>query len=375
MTDYKKLHHGAIVADLHCDSIHQIKRGFDFYIKNENYHIDLPRLKEGGVNLEIFALFLDSSTPETEHFSSIDNLLTVLKNCFSNSSEISLCYSYSDITKALQENKIAALVAIENGMAIESSIENLEYFANQGIKYMTLTHANSHNWCTSSSDKHADEFGLTNFGIDVIKKMNDLKMIIDVSHISVKAFNDVIANSSQPLLASHSNAHTLCSHDRNLTDKQLKALADNGGIVGINFCPSFLSDKLNVVSEKFLKEHEEEYKNAILPFTSEPDEEKYQNTLKQFQPFYDRWKKIVEPFAVTVENVCDHIDYIKNLIGADHVALGSDFDGILYTPTDLNDISQMPLITKELLRRNYSENDIQKILGKNFLRLFKEITS
>ena len=191
----------------------------------------------------------------------------------------------------------------------------------------------------------------------------------------MKAFNDVIAHSSQPILASHSNAYALCSHDRNLNDKQLKALADNDGVVGINFCPMFLSEKLNNASERFLKENAEEYKKAILPYSSETNEEKYQKTLEQFKPFYDRWKKVVEPYAVTIATVCDHIDYIKNLIGTDYIALGSDFDGILYTPTDLSDISKMPLVTKELLRRNYTKKDIQKILGENFLRLFKAITN
>ena len=141
MTEYKKIHHDAIVADLHCDSIHQIKRGYDFFTRNENYHIDAPRLKEGGVNLQIFALFLDSSIPEQKRFLYTDNLLSTLKNIFADKAEISLCNSYTDITQAFQENKIAALAAIENGMAIESSLDNLEYFAKNGIKYMTLTHA------------------------------------------------------------------------------------------------------------------------------------------------------------------------------------------------------------------------------------------
>ncbi len=373
MSDYKKIHHDAIVADLHCDSIHQIKRGYDFFTRNKNYHIDMPRLKDGGVNLQIFALFLDSLTPAAKRFSSIDNLLTKLQNCFSQRDDIILCNSYDEIIIAIQENKVAALAAIENGMAIESSLDNLEHFAKNGIKYMTLTHSKSHTWCSSSSDRQAEEYGLTVFGIDVIKKMNDLKMIIDVSHISVKAFNDVLKHSVQPIMASHSNAYALCQHDRNLTDKQLKDLADVGGIVGINFCPIFLSQQLMEVSEKFLKENAEEYKKAILPYTSETNEEKYQETLKKFSPFYDRWKKAVEPFAVTVSTVCDHIDYVVNLIGADHVALGSDFDGILDTPLDLSDVSQMPLITKELIRRNYSEDSLNKILGLNFLRLFKEI--
>ena len=375
MTDYKRLHHDAIVADLHCDSIHQIKRGFDFFSKNNNYHIDIPRMNQGSVNLQIFALFLDPSIPEDEHFLYTDNLLAKLKSCFANREEITLCSSYDDITQALVENKIAALAAIENGMAIESSLDNLEHFATNDVIYMTLTHSKSHDWCSSSSDKMAERFGLTNFGIDVIKRMNDLRMIIDVSHISVKAFNDVIAHTSQPIIASHSNSHALCSHDRNLTDEQLKQLANNGGVVGMNFCPIFLSQQYCDAAIKFLTENADEYKKSNLPYSSETNEERYQQSVEQFKPFYDRWTKVVEPYVVTIATVCDHIDYIVNLIGADHVALGSDFDGILETPTGLEDISKMPLITKELLRRDYQENDIKKILGKNFLRLFEELTT
>jgi len=375
MPDYTKIHHDAIVADLHCDSIHQIKRGYDFFTENKNYHIDLPRLKKGGVNLQIFALYLDPSTAASDRFSRVDSLLTVLKNSFIDREEIAFCQTYQDIKNAYHTNKIAALAAIENGMAIENSLEKLEYFSSQGIIYMTLTHTKSLDWCSSSSDKHSDKFGLTDFGIDVIKRMNALKMIVDVSHISVKAFHDVITHSSTPILASHSNAHALCGHDRNLNDVQLKSLADNGGLVGMNFCPVFLSEKLNQASEKFLKENAEESKNAMLPFTSETDEEKYQKTLKEFDPYFSEWKKAVEPFAVSISTVCDHIDYIGNLIGVDHIALGSDFDGILDTPTDLEDVSKIPLITKELLRRNYTESDVEKILGKNFLRFFQTVTT
>ncbi len=373
MKDYNKLHHDAIVADLHCDSIHQIKRGYDFFKRNNNYHIDLPRMNDGGINLQFFALFLDSAIPEDERLLHIDNLLAILKKSFTNRDEIILCSSSKEINQAFKDNKVAALAAIENGMAIESSLDNLEHFATNDVMYMTLTHAKSHDWCTSSSDGMAERFGLTNFGVDVIKKMNDLHMIVDVSHISVKAFNDVITHTSQPIIASHSNAHALCSHDRNLNDEQLKKLADNGGIVGMNFCPIFLSNAYCDAAMNFLKENSEEYKKVNLPFSSETNEENYQKTLEKFKPFYDRWKKVVEPYAVTIETVCDHIDYIKNLIGIDHIALGSDFDGILETPIGLEDISKMPLITKELLRRNYTENEIEKILGMNFLRLFEEV--
>lgn len=374
MTDYIKLHMDAFVADLHCDSIHQIKRGYDFFKENNNYHIDIPRIKKGGVNLQIFALFLDPLIPEVEWFSHTDNLLKILKQTFSHSEEIKLCKSFAEITETLSSNKIVALTAIENGSAIANSLDNLEYFAREGVIYMTLTHAKSHAWCSSSSDNHATEYGLTNFGIDVIKKMNELKMIIDVSHISVRAFNDVIKHSKSPIIASHSNAHALCGHDRNLSDEQLKKIADIGGVVGMNFCPPFLSDELNRAAGEFIKDKLDIYKESMLAFSTAPDEDSYQMSKKKFEPFYNEYKKYVDGIKVSVQDVCNHIDYIVNLIGADHVALGSDFDGITETPIGLEDISQMPLITEELVKRNYDEEDIRKILGKNFLRVFKDVT-
>ena len=376
MKNRTSLHFNSLVADLHCDTAHQIKRGYDLSKRHDNYHIDIRRLQEGGVNFQAFALFLESSHPKNECFSYIDKLLKIFKIEISNHSDlIEICTTKSEAENIIAQNKIAALPAIENGMAIENSLEKLEHFYNHGIRYMTLTHSSSHEFCSSSSDDKADKFGLTGFGFDVIKKMNDLKMIIDVSHISVKAFNDVLKTTTQPIIASHSNAYALCSHDRNLTDEQLKALADNGGIIGINFCPVFLSNDYKDATEKFVHDNLEMYQNSNELYSAFISEDEYQQSQKKYESYFNEYKKAVKPFEVNYMTVVDHIDYIVNLIGPDHVALGSDYDGILFAPAGLEDCSKMPVITEELLKRNYSQNDIKKILGLNFMRLFDSVCS
>lgn len=372
--DYKALHQESLVADLHCDTIIQVKRGYDLSEKHDSYHIDIPRLKEGGVDFQAFALYLSTSTPKNECFQYVDRILQILKSELNKHSDLTaICTSKSEADQIINSGKIAALLAIENGAAIESSLDNLDYFYEQGIRYITLTHSGSHDWCSSSSDKGADEFGLTGFGKDVIRKMNDLNMIVDVSHISVKAFNDVLDTTSQPVIASHSNAHDLCSHDRNLTDEQLKALADKGGVVGMNFCPVFLSDGNKEVTERFIKSNMELFNKSNdldLLFLSEDE---YQKRAQEYKPFFNEYRRLIEPYKVDYKTVVDHIDYIVDLIGDDFVALGSDFDGIGSTPVGLENCSKFPNITKELFERGYSENSIKKILGLNFMRVFEAV--
>lgn len=373
MTDYKDLHQKAFVADLHCDTVQQMYRGYDFSKRHDKYHIDLPRLKEGGVNLQIFAAFVDPALSPLKYFERADVFLKkIIEQTERNSNLAMLVKNGNDIDKALASDKIGIMLAIENGSAIDNDLDKLNYFYNLGVRYMTLTHAKSHNWCSSSSDQHAEEYGLTVFGHEVIRRMNKLGMIVDVSHISVRAFFDVLKVSSKPVIASHSNVYELCQHDRNLTDDQIKAIAENGGLIAVNFVADFVSNVTKKETDNYLADYPDEIKTYLRLWSSLKEEDQYQADFAPLQPFIEAWFEHMEPFLPTVAQLVDHIDYIANLIGVDHIGIGSDFDGMFYPVKELRDCSFQPLVTKEMLARGYDNEAIQKILGLNFRRVLKE---
>jgi len=370
--DYIHLHQKALVADLHCDTALQIQRGYDFSKRHNTYHIDLPRLKEGGINLQVFACFLNSNILPQSRFDYVNNMISRLKTEIAkNENNIAICHNTTEANDIIDSGRIAAFLGIENGMALDNKLENIAYFYQQGIRYITLTHFISHEWCISSMDKNPAFDGLTDFGREVIREMNRIGMIVDVSHISVSAFNEVLKVTRQPVIASHSCVYALCPHNRNLTDEQLKTLAENGGMVGINFCSDFLSPQFMQASQAYRDAHPQEIKileKILIPDLSEDD---YQKKLKELEPFLSQWDKAVKNMLPTVKTVVDHIDYVVDLVGVDYVGLGSDFDGISYPPQDLADCSMVPNITRELVKRHYTESDIEKILGGNFMRVFK----
>jgi len=373
-TDPDKLQTETLVADLHCDTVLQMKRGYDFSRKNENYHIDIPRLKMGGVDLQAFACCICVELPEGRRFEMADSMLDCLiENISANPDSIAVCRTASEADDIISSGRIAAFLAIENGMAIENKLENIEYFHNKGVRYMTLTHTRSLKWCNSSADNADNPIGLNEFGREVVREMNRVGMIVDVSHISNASFYDVIETSKQPVIASHSCAYAVTPHNRNLTDKQIKALAANGGVVGINFCTDFLSatysKKARSVYEKYLPDLE----NLDRHYSDEMSETEYQKRFAFLEPFLRDIDAAVADVMPSSKTVVDHIDHIVNLVGPDYVALGSDFDGIFITPSDLGDCSKMPNITRELVRRGYDDADIKKILGGNFMRVFREV--
>lgn len=362
------------LADLHCDTVLQVHRGYDIAVKNKNYHIDIPRLNEGGVTFQAFAIYIDPGWPETERFNHAITLINSLSRAFqANDHAIEIVTNLLQATSVMDKGKIAALLAIENGMAIENSLEKLERLFTAGIRYMTLTHAKSHEWCSSSSDEKADTYGLTRFGKDVVTKMNELGMIVDLSHVSPRAFFGVLELSDAPVLVSHSNAYALCGHDRNLTDEQLKALAEHGGLIGINFCCDFLSETYRLKTESFRGKHIKQLKLLGDMFHSPVPEEQFQRELKEHEAFIQTWRETAQSDSVTIEHAVDHIAYIVNLIGVDYVAFGSDFDGIVPAPVGLEDCSRFPELLNRLKQKGFSEEDLEKISWKNFERVFKQI--
>ncbi len=374
MTDYKTLHSKAFVADLHCDTTLLMKRGYDISERHETGHVDIPRLREGGVNLQVFACFLDSDIPENEHVSATDELIDItLAGIETNSADLALCRTAGEARTIVDSGKIAIFVAIENGMALGNELENVARYHERGVRYMTLIHNVSSQWCVSANDTIPSFDGLTDFGCDVVREMNRVGMIVDVSHVHPLGVTKVLEVTTKPIIASHSCAFELCGHPRNLTDEQIRAIADNGGMIGINFHGDFISKRRWAISKSLAEENPavvEELKGLLFgKYSGEDYEERY----KRLAPTIKKWTENIALVNATIEDVVDHIDYFVDLVGAEFVGLGSDFDGIWLPPARLEDCSLMPDLSEALVKRKYSDYDIEKILGGNFLRVFEDV--
>jgi len=364
-----ELHREALVVDLHSDAAMRMMEGFDFGKRDTSGHMDIPRLREGGVDLQVMACWLATETPieacRPHVDSMIDSLYAQLERY---PDQIELCRTSAEANRIIDQGKIAIFIGIENGVAIANNLNNINHFYDRGVRYLTLTHTASNDWCISSADTAPAFHGLTDFGRDVVRRMNDLGMIIDISHASPETVEEVLKITTDPVIASHSCVRTLCNHDRNLTDEQIKAIAANAGVIGINFYSGYLSSAWNVASDSIFGAHGAEF-DSIHALYPDDGARRWQAML----PLINSCTKELEKVGVNVGTVCDHIDYIVKLVGPDYVCFGSDFDGVSGLPLGLEDCSKVPNITAELVKRGYSENDIKKILGGNFMRVFGKV--
>ena len=363
--DSENLHFSSIVVDLHCDALDSyLRSGRSLETYSGRGHVDLDRLKKGGIDVQFFAVWPDpKKASEKSYYLQAVEVLDTLDNILKrNPTRLKLALSPYDIKSIVKEEKIAACVGLEGGTAIENDLDKLEYFYNRGVRYLGLTWNNSTKWASSSNDESKSYWsghkGLSEFGKKIINKMNALGMMIDLSHCGEKTFYDVIATSTKPVIASHSSIYSICPHKRNLKDEQIRTLAKNGGVIFINFSPNYLVKNFNKVYSQ-----------------SRKDADAIQDSLKKIDKLdsFDRSAFIYErinPLYPNVKTVVDHIEYVINLVGDDYVGLGSDFDGIPLTPYGLQNVSKMPSITKELVKRGHSEKTIRKILGVNFMRVF-----
>ncbi|MFL5772650.1 MAG: dipeptidase, partial [Flavisolibacter sp.] len=277
----------------------------------------------------------------------------------------------SQLHFAVRKKKIGCMMGVEGGHMIEDQLSFLDSFYKRGVRYMTLTWNNSTSWATSAADETAKKDslphkGLTDLGKQVVQRMNELGMLVDLSHVGVQTFWDAIQTSTKPVIASHSNAYSLCPVPRNLRDDQILAIGKNGGVIHLNFYSGFVDSNYNKRKNLFLQSHQSEVdslKSAGLASYEREEwiSRKYPTEAQALRP----------PLSMLL----DHLDYIVKLIGVDHVGLGSDFDGIESAPAGLDDVRSFPLITKELLQRGYSKKDIKKILGGNFIRVFNQAQS
>ena len=329
---------------------------------------DLRRMRDGGVNVQIFSIFCDEQYGRGSAFTyanrELDSLFAITAR---NLKTMQIVYSYPELMDALKNHKLACLSGVEGGHMIEDNLDYLDSFYRRGVRYMTLSWNNSTSWSTSAMDESRHHFkvtpyGLTDFGKIVVKKMNQLGMMVDVSHVGEKTFWDVIAITTKPILASHSSVYTLCPVFRNLKDDQIKAIAKNGGVIQVNFYSAFLDSNYNKYLEAFINQHETEKDSMVSKNVSEHE-------IISF--FIKKYNKDFEQIRPPMSLLFDHIDYIVKLVGVDYVGLGSDFDGIESAPKGLDGVEDYPKITEGLIKRGYSEKDIKKILGGNFLRVFK----
>ncbi|PJA95990.1 MAG: hypothetical protein CO129_08850 [Ignavibacteriales bacterium CG_4_9_14_3_um_filter_34_10] len=325
-TEIRTVHSKSVLVDLHNDILEIMLEDKNYHLADlHNYnHTDIPRLQKGKVDVQFFAVWVNPTSYSANAFQKANEMFDLLDSeIFSSADKIQIAKSYSEIQSNIAQNKISAVFGVEGGHAIENDLKKLEQLYNKGMRYLTITWNNSTDWAVSAADSRSSTVGLSDFGKRVIQKMDSLGVIIDVSHTGIKTIKDILQVTKNPIIATHSGVRAIQNHSRNLYDYQIRDIASSGGVIGIVFYPPFLG---NVSS------------------------------------------------AVDIGTVIKHIDYIVNLVGIDYVAIGSDFDGIgTNTVNGLEDVTKFPDLTIELLKHGYTQNDVEKILGKNFLRVFKQV--
>ncbi|MGH9913827.1 MAG: membrane dipeptidase, partial [Pyrinomonadaceae bacterium] len=359
------IHRKAIVVDGHNDITSPMTdERYDLAIPSAGkYHTDIARLKEGGVTGQFFAIYVDKKYVKEggSMRRAMDMIDDVYRAAERHPNDLVFTTTAEGIIKAKKQGNIAALMGIEGGHAIDDSLSALRDFYRLGVRYMTLTHTNNNNWAGSSGEP--DNKGLTDFGKEVVREMNHIGMLVDISHVSDQTMNDVLDTVTAPVIASHSSARALCNHPRDIPDDLLKRIGKNGGVVMVNFYPTFIDQKVYDAA----KERETRLKPQTDALT-----ENYKNDPKRLADELTKLNNANPLPTTSISKVIDHIDYIAKLIGVDHVGLGSDFDGIPSVPVGLEDVSKFPEITYGLLQRGYAEKDIQKILGGNLVRVLGE---
>jgi membrane dipeptidase len=363
-----KLHFSSIVVDTHDDTTQRFLEGkFDLGPRDARGSIDIPRMRAGGLGAIFFSIWMPSKvTGSVAAKRALVQIDAVREQICKHPKDLALATTAKEIRDAHAQGKIAVLMGVEGGHIIASDLGVLRTYAALGVRYMTLTHSGNVDWADSSTDTAAHN-GLTDFGKDVVREMNHLGLIVDVSHVSDKTFHDALEVSKAPLFASHSSCRAICDAPRNMTDEMIRALAAKGGVIQINFHVGFLS---------------QEFRNAekAKPEIAKEIEEEVQKRCGEQEAcqLIERDKIVREYVAqgklprVDYTKIIEHIDHAVKVAGVDHVGLGSDFDGA-NMPYGMEDAAKLPQITEALLRNGYSEGDIKKILGENTLRVMAEV--
>jgi len=365
----KQLHDRAIVVDSHDDTTQRLlfDKTFDISARHKDGNIDVPRMREGGLDALFFSIWVPSDVTGPPAVKRAMDLIDCVREAARlHPGDLMLATTAADVRKAAADHKIAALMGIEGGHMIDDDLRLLRLYAALGVRYMTLTHFKNNNWADSSTDKPAHN-GLTPFGKDVVREMNRLGMMVDISHVADKTFFDALEVTKAPVIASHSSSRAIANHPRNMTDDMMRALAKNGGVVMINYHAAFLSEEFRVASEK----KSGSVVQSMAAMSKKCGGNEACTTLESDRIDHEAMMKGELP-KVMWEKIVDHIDHAVKVAGADHVGLGSDFDGATM-PLGMEDASKLPKITDALLKKGYSDADIEKILGGNILRVMEQV--
>jgi membrane dipeptidase len=365
-----KIHASYLTVDTHCDTpLDFYRQEFDLGVKHEEGCVDFPRMKEGGLDAEFFAVFIgqgprNDSTFETVHTKTLEIFDAIHKNIDKNSGMAEIALKSDDAYRLKKEGKIAAFIGLENGYAVGKDLTRINEYYGLGARYITLSHTRNNDICDSSTDpKGPENNGLSDFGKEVVKEMNRLGMMVDVSHISDKAFYDVLKVTGTPIIATHSSCRALCENARNIDDKMLLALKENGGVIQICILSDYLkAPENNPEMEARLKELQTKYGDYNL---LGEDQKKIMRA--EYREIQKKYKKLA-----TVKDAVDHIDHVVQVIGIDYVGIGTDFDGGGGID-GCRSVADMKNITIELLRRGYSKKDIGKIWGGNAMRVLRQV--
>ena len=359
------VHRRAIIVDGHCDTPYRLHRhNLQIDEHDTEAQLDLDTLLKSGITASFFAAYVPPHYVGRGSAKFAHHLIDLIRRQVARRSDaLVFCTDSEGIRAAKRDGRAGIMIGIEGGHAIEDSLDLLREFYGRGVRYMTLTHVNTNNWCDSSGDggRHG---GLTDFGIEVVQTMNDIGMIVDISHVSDEAFYDVIETTRVPLVATHSSCRALCRHPRNMTDDMLKTLAANGGVCMINFFSAFINDDV----AQALMNSQKRTKNEPGPGDSEeaPDD-------RTDWASYLEWFESLGCPTAKLDDVADHIIHAATVAGIDHVGIGSDFDGVPSLPNGLETAASLPRLTARLLERGMSETDVEKVLGGNFMRVFEKV--
>ncbi len=377
LANAQDIHQRVLTVDTHADTPSRLLRGnWNIGERHDPEErgsgcIDLPRMKEGGLDAEFFAVFVGQGERSPEGYARAkeraEQLLDAIRQMETDHPDlVEIATSPDDAYRLEKEGKIAAFIGMENGYPIGLDLSLIEHFYDRGIRYITLSHGSDNDICDSSTEReNPEDNGLTEFGKEVVAECNRLGIMVDVSHISDKSFFDVLQITKSPVIASHSSVRALCDHPRNLSDEMLKALAANGGVIQICLVSSYVKkEKPNPERDKAMAELQEKYGS----WRDIKDQETREKMRQEYTAIFEQFPSE----RATVKDLVDHIDHVVKLIGIDHVGIGSDFDGGGGVE-GCDDASDMSHITEELVRRGYSEGDISKIWGGNLMRVFRQV--
>jgi membrane dipeptidase len=374
----KEIHEKVLTVDTHADTPSRLLQ--EGWVIGERHDpddrssgcIDLPRMKEGGLDAEFFAVFVGQGDCNPEGYSRAkeraDRMLDAIHRMEADYPDlVGIATSPEDAFRLEKLGKRAAFIGMENGYPVGKDLSLIKYFYDRGVRYITLCHGGDNDICDSSFERqNPEDNGLTEFGEEVVSECNRLGIMVDVSHVSDKSFFDVLQVTQAPIIASHSSVRAICDHPRNLTDEMLKALAANGGVIQICFVSSFVkTPEPNPERDEAMAQLEEKYGSRRNINDSE--------TRKKWREEFMAIREKFPEERATIKDVVDHIDYVVNLVGVDYVGIGTDFDGGGGVD-GCDDVSDMPRITEELVRRGYSEEDIRKIWGGNLMRVFRAVS-